>query len=186
MPRLAISFRGAGYLLPPEGFIGGRPAKESASVPVPEAPTDEDHGPVLRQDEVGGAGKLPDVQAVAEAASEQASSHRELRPRVLRPDTGHDATSRLWCDDICQHGLLMTRLQLVRAKASAANIHNRQAAPAVDPSSASWGLRGVESLLRARTLLLGASGLPATVRRGRVPSVFQIAADEGHREPSRS
>ena len=81
-------------LLLPEGSAGlriGRPA--TALVSVPETAVDEDRLPPGRETDVGGAGKVPAMQAVAESESVKQPPNDHLRLGVLRPDTRHEGAA---------------------------------------------------------------------------------------------
>lgn len=75
------------YLLLPELAIAlGQYEVFAAFVAVPEAAVDEDDGPVLAQDNVGGAGEPAHVDPVAVATRVQVTAHEHLGLGVLALD----------------------------------------------------------------------------------------------------
>ena len=61
----------------------------AAVVPVPETAVDEDHGAVFPQNDVGSAGDVLHVEAVADAVLPQPFADEDFRLGVFAADAGH-------------------------------------------------------------------------------------------------
>lgn len=80
--------------LPPEVFIRSRRGRVSATImPMPETAMDEYHGPVLREHDVRGARKFPDMESIPESSGEKNGAESPLRPSVLSSDARHHAAA---------------------------------------------------------------------------------------------
>lgn len=83
-------------LLPPEVAIRSRHGRESATVmSMPETAMDEYHSPVLREHDVRGARKFPDMESIPESSREKNGAESPFRPSVLSSDARHHAAA-LW------------------------------------------------------------------------------------------
>lgn len=58
---------------------------------MPKTPMDEDGDAGMPEGQVRSAGQIPGMKGIAEAHAVKKTPHDELRPRVNRPDGGHDA-----------------------------------------------------------------------------------------------
>lgn len=76
-------------LLPEVGVRLGKPKICASFMPVPEATIDEDHGPMLRQNDIRAAREIAPMQPEPEASSMQATAHYKFWLRVPRADSGH-------------------------------------------------------------------------------------------------
>jgi hypothetical protein len=91
-------------LLFPKGASGFRYAEFRAMfMAVPEAPMDEDHGPVFRQDDVRPAGQRAVLGAVyceSVAKPVEHRSHRKFRLGVAAADARHHERALFWSENI--------------------------------------------------------------------------------------
>ena len=60
----------------------------------------ENYCPVLSQDDVRLAGKIPDMQPIPEPSCMQGATHQHFRSSVLAPDSGHHPGTRVFVYDI--------------------------------------------------------------------------------------
>jgi hypothetical protein len=56
------------------------------AVRVPEAPADVDDLPMAREDQIGSAGEVANVEAIAESERVDKPAYDHLRSRVFRPN----------------------------------------------------------------------------------------------------
>ncbi len=88
-------------LLGPEFHVGfWHRGDFAAFVSMPKAAIDENHRMPFRQNDVGMAGQLWGVEAVAEAQHVQMMTHEQLRLRVFRADFAHGFAAFFWRDGI--------------------------------------------------------------------------------------
>ena len=72
----------------------------AAFMAMPEAAVDENHRMPFGQNDVGMAGQLWGVEAVAEAQHVQMMTHEQFRLRVFRADFAHGFAAFFWRDGI--------------------------------------------------------------------------------------
>ena len=87
----------------PELHVGFRHGRDFAALmPMPEAAVHEYDCVPLGKHDVGMAGQLGGMKAVAEPQGVKVAAHKHLRLRVLRPNSAHDFAPLLWCDGVHQ------------------------------------------------------------------------------------
>ena len=91
----------AGEFLRPERDAGfGRIGVSASAVPVPEAPVNEHRQPVPRENQVGAAGKVFPMQAIAESQTVCNATDDAFGAGVTTLDSGHHLASSLAVDNI--------------------------------------------------------------------------------------
>ena len=89
------------FLLPVFCIALGQYKISAVFVAVPEAAVYKDDGPVLAQDNVGGAGEPAHVDPVAIATRVQVTAHEHFGLGVFALDACHTSVSLLFCHPVC-------------------------------------------------------------------------------------
>ena len=74
---------------------------------MPEAAVYKDDGPVLAQDNVGGAGEPAHVDPVAVATRVQVTAHEHFGPGVFALDACHTSVSLLFGHPVCHSAKIL-------------------------------------------------------------------------------
>ena len=94
-------------LLPVLGIALGQYKISAVFVAVPEAAVYKDDGPVLAQDNVGGAGEPAHVDPVAVATRVQVTAHEHFGLGVFALDACHTSVSLLFGHPVCHSAKIL-------------------------------------------------------------------------------